>query len=202
MWRKTNYRNYRRMLSKRGLTGLETAIILIAFIIVAAAFAFAVLNLGFASTQKSGEVLKAGLEEATSSIELAGSVIAMGGNTTNGMKVYNATLYIKTAIGKRPVDLSSETLVISYVDPYIKVDKLEIGTQASVVELQGDGDTLIEYGELFKIVVFFDKIYEDASRVKLKPNDVFVIEVKPLVGALLKVERRLPPAIDPVMDLA
>lgn len=199
MWRKTNYR---RMLSKRGLTGLETAIILIAFIIVAAAFAFAVLNLGFASTQKSGEVLKAGLEEATSSIELAGSVIAMGGNTTNGMKVYNATLYIKTAIGKRPVDLSSETLVISYVDPYIKVDKLEIGTQASVVELQGDGDTLIEYGELFKIVVFFDKIYEDASRVKLKPNDVFVIEVKPLVGALLKVERRLPPAIDPVMDLA
>lgn len=50
---------------------------MIAFVIVAAAFAFAVLNLGFFSTQKSREVLKAGLEEATSSVELAGSVIAM-----------------------------------------------------------------------------------------------------------------------------
>ncbi|HDD40391.1 MAG TPA: hypothetical protein ENG21_03985, partial [Nitrososphaeria archaeon] len=99
--------------ARRGLTGLETAIILIAFVIVAAAFAFAVLNLGFSSTQKSGEVLKAGLEEATSSIELAGSVIAMGENASGTMKVANITLYVKTAVGKRPVDMSTNTLVIS-----------------------------------------------------------------------------------------
>lgn len=199
-WKTAN----RRRLGRRGLTGLETAIILIAFIIVAAAFAFAVLNLGFASTQKSGEVLRAGLEEATSSIELAGSVIAMGVDTANGRKPANVTIYLKTAIGKRPVDLSNETLVISYVDPYKKIDKLSMGKdkQAVVEELQGDGDTLIEYGELFKIVVFFDKIYGQAENVRLKPNDVFVVEIKPLVGALLKVERRLPPAIDPVMDLS
>ncbi len=86
--------------------------------IVAAAFAFAVLNLGFSSTQKSGEVLKAGLEEATSSIELAGSVIAMGENVSGTMKVANITLYVKTAVGKRPVDVSANTFVISYLDPY------------------------------------------------------------------------------------
>ncbi|MCL7391921.1 MAG: hypothetical protein LZ172_03465 [Thaumarchaeota archaeon] len=199
MWWKNQVR---RRKSRRGLTGLETAIILIAFIIVAAAFAFAVLNLGFASTQKSGEVLKAGLEEATSSIELAGSVIATGENSTSGMKVSTITLYVKTAVGKRPVDLSNETLIISYMDPYKVVDKLAYGTQVEVSEIQGDGDTLIEYGESFKIVIHVNTIYGGIDNVQLKANDVFVVEVKPPVGAILKVERRLPPAIDPVMDLA
>lgn len=200
MWWRTQVR---RKMSRRGLTGLETAIILIAFVIVAAAFAFAVLNLGFASTQKSGEVLKAGLEEATSSVELAGSVIATGEQAGDGvMKVSNITLYIKTAVGKRPVDLSNTTLIISYMDPYKVVDRLAHGTQVEVSEIQGDGDTLIEYGESFKIVILVDEIYGGIDNVLLKPNDVFIVEVKPLVGAILKVERRLPPAIDPVMDLA
>ncbi len=60
----------------RGLTGSETAIILIAFVVVAAAFAFAVLNLGFTTIQKSSEVIRAGLSEVTSAIELSGGVIA------------------------------------------------------------------------------------------------------------------------------
>ncbi|MEM3014659.1 MAG: archaellin/type IV pilin N-terminal domain-containing protein [Nitrososphaerota archaeon] len=60
---------------KAALTGLETAIILISFVIVAAAFSFAVLNLGLFTTQKSGEVVQAGIDEATSAIETVGSVI-------------------------------------------------------------------------------------------------------------------------------
>jgi len=191
-----------RRIARRGLTGLETAIILIAFVIVAAAFAFAVLNLGFSSTQKSGEVLKAGLEEATSSVELAGSVIAMGANTTNGVKVENFTIYIKTAVGKRPVDMSEQTLVISYLDPYKAVDKLTRGTEVDVEEIQGDGDTLLEYGEVFKIVIHVDQIYNGIDNVQLQPNDVISIEIKPSTGSILKVERMLPPAIDCVMDLA
>lgn len=189
-------------MSRRGLTGLETAIILIAFVIVAAAFAFAVLNLGFASTQKSGEVLKAGLEEATSSIELVGSVIATGEESADGMKVSSITLYVKTAVGKRPVDLSNRTLIVSYIDPYKVIDKLEQGTEVEVSEIQGDGDDLIEFGESFKIVIHVKEIYGGIDSVELKANDVFAVEVKPPIGAVLKVERRLPPAIDAVMDLA
>ena len=191
-----------RRMARRGLTGLETAIILIAFVTVAAAFAFAVLNLGFSSTQKSGEVLKAGLEEATSSVELAGSVIAMGANTTDGVKVENFTIYIKTAVGERPVDMSEQTLVISYLDPYKAVDKLTRGTEVDVEEIQGDGDTLLEYGEVFKIVIHVDQIYNGIDNVQLQPNDVVSIEIKPSTGSILKVERMLPPAIDCVMDLA
>lgn len=199
-WEKPNF-------GKRGLTGLETAIILIAFVIVAAAFAFAVLNLGFASTQKSGEVLRAGMKEATSSIELSGSVIAGGIKDAEGKyRVKNVTIYVKTAVGKMPVDMSNDTLTISYLDPYKHVDRLLRSndpqrTQVTVEEVRGDGDNLLEFGELWKIVIHIDNIYGGVDNIRLQPNDVFVVEIKPSVGSILKVERRIPPAIDPVMDL-
>jgi len=195
-----------RKTRRRGLTGLETAIILIAFVIVAAAFAFAVLNLGFASTQKSGEVLKAGLEEATSSIEPAGSVIAGGALSGDTYYVKNVSIYVKTAVGKRPVDMSNDTLTISYLDPYTHIDRLlrtsdPSTTQVTVTEVKGDGDSLLEFGEIWKIVIHLDNIYGSLDQVQLKPNDVFIVEIKPSVGSMLKVERRVPPSIDPVMDL-
>ena len=37
----------------RGVIGVESAIVMIAFVIVAAALAFVVLNMGFATTQKA-----------------------------------------------------------------------------------------------------------------------------------------------------
>ncbi|MCE4604605.1 MAG: flagellin, partial [Aeropyrum sp.] len=46
--------------------GIEAAIVLIAFVIVAAALAFVALNMGLFTTQKSKEVMQRGLEEATS----------------------------------------------------------------------------------------------------------------------------------------
>ena len=56
----------------RGFTGLEAAITLIAFVIVAAVFSYVVLNMGFYTTQKSQQVTKTGLEQSSSSMELAG----------------------------------------------------------------------------------------------------------------------------------
>ena len=64
-----------------------------------------------------------------------------------------------------------------------------------------DGDTLLEYGEDWKVVIHVDQIYGGAANVKLQPNDVVTIEIKPSTGSILKVERMLPPAIDYVMDL-
>jgi flagellin FlaB len=60
-YQKKGIHTYRKR--KAALTGLETAIILISFVIVAAAFSFAVLNLGLFTTQKSGEVVQAGIDD-------------------------------------------------------------------------------------------------------------------------------------------
>ena len=59
---------------QQGVTGLETAIILIAFVIVASVFAYVVLSAGLFSTQKAKEAVYAGLEEAQSTIELKGNI--------------------------------------------------------------------------------------------------------------------------------
>jgi archaeal flagellin N-terminal-like domain len=47
-------RGSRRISSnRRGILGIESAIVMIAFVVVAAALAFVVLNAGFGTTQKS-----------------------------------------------------------------------------------------------------------------------------------------------------
>jgi len=65
-----------------GITGLETAIVLIAFVAVASVFGFAVLSIGLFSSDKSKETVRAGMEEARSTIELKGSVTASATLTT------------------------------------------------------------------------------------------------------------------------
>ena len=63
---------------QRGVTGLETAIILIAFVVVASVFAFTVLSTGIFSAERGKETIHAGLREARSSAELKGTVTANG----------------------------------------------------------------------------------------------------------------------------
>ena len=53
---------------ERGMTGLETAIILIAFVTVAAVFGYAILSAGLFSAERAKETVYAGLNEANSSM--------------------------------------------------------------------------------------------------------------------------------------
>ena len=74
---------------ERGVTGLETAIILIAFVVVASVFAFTVLSTGIFSSQRSKETLFAGLKEAQGSLDAQGAVIANGA-TAKTLSLANA----------------------------------------------------------------------------------------------------------------
>ena len=68
---------------------MEAAIVLIAFVIVAAALAFVVLNMGFATTQKAKTSIISSLGQASSSLAISGKVTAVA-NVTDG--VLNATI--------------------------------------------------------------------------------------------------------------
>ena len=57
-------------------TGLETAIILIAFVVVASVFSFTILSTGLYSAEKGEGAVRAGIEEARGSLTLTGSIIA------------------------------------------------------------------------------------------------------------------------------
>ena len=64
--------------SHRGVIGVESAIVMIAFVIVAAALAFVVLNMGFSTTQRAKTAIISSLEESSSALEIAGKVTAAG----------------------------------------------------------------------------------------------------------------------------
>ena len=88
--------------SRRGMVGIEAAIVLIAFVIVAAALAFVVLNMGFFTTQRSQQVISSGLSEASTSLEVDGSVLAY---SHSGSKVDYLAIPIKVSPGRDAVDL-------------------------------------------------------------------------------------------------
>jgi flagellin-like protein len=55
------YKTVTRGTSQRGITGLETAIILIAVVVVASVFAFTVLSTGIFTSERSKETIFAGI---------------------------------------------------------------------------------------------------------------------------------------------
>lgn len=95
--------------NQRGITGLETAIILIAFVVVASVFSFTVLSTGVFASERSKETVYAGLEEAKSSLEPRGSVIAFkgrAGTASSDDTIYKITFVLANAIAGEPVDLT------------------------------------------------------------------------------------------------
>jgi len=55
-------------------SGLEAAIVLIAFVVVAAVFSYVMLGAGFFATQKSQEVTYSGIKQSTSNVVLDGVI--------------------------------------------------------------------------------------------------------------------------------
>ena len=92
---------------EKGITGLETAIILIAFVVVASVFAFTVLSTGIFASERSKETVFAGLEEAKSSIEPRGSVIAYKGNEDTTDTIYKVSFVVSNAVAGEPIDLTA-----------------------------------------------------------------------------------------------
>ena len=106
----------------RGIIGIESAIVLIAFVIVAAALAFVVLNMGFSTTQKAKTAIIAAVEEAGSSLEVAGKITAFG-NIEND--VLNATnIPMKIVSGGASSNLDGNYTSIKIITNNIEYDNI------------------------------------------------------------------------------
>ena len=118
--------------SHRGVIGVESAIVMIAFVIVAAALAFVVLNMGFTTSQKAKTTIIAGLEESGSSMQVAGKVISSGCTTSAGgcatTPYLNATSYpIKISSGGDAVNLGAATTAVKYLSNTVEYDDIYKG---------------------------------------------------------------------------
>ncbi|MDO9036041.1 MAG: flagellin, partial [Methanoregula sp.] len=94
-----------------GFTGLEAAIVLIAFVVVAAVFSYVVLGAGFFTTQKAQETVYTGVAQATSNIQMMGQVYGTASDTALG--VDNISFTIGLAPGSPTLDLSLMKIVFS-----------------------------------------------------------------------------------------
>lgn len=189
-----------RSLHKReeGITGLETAIILIAFVIVASVFAFVVLSTGLFSADRGKETVFAGLQKARGNLEVRGAVtvIDVGADgVINDTDPDTIVFNLANAAGGEPVSVDPAATTNSTVVNWIDANDRVANTTFSIDEILGDGDTLLEPGELFEITV------EVPTGSALDTNESFTLEVVPPAGGVSLIARTMPPEIDAVMDL-
>jgi archaeal flagellin FlaB len=113
----------------RGIIGIESAIVLIAFVIVAAALAFVVLNMGFATTQKAKTTIVSTLSEAGSSIEIEGKMIGSSHQPPSGPSSLNVTsIPIKIVGSGDSVNLDPSVTAVKYLSNQITYDNIYAGT--------------------------------------------------------------------------
>jgi flagellin FlaB len=114
----------------RGIIGVESAIVLIAFVIVAAALAFVVLNMGFTTAQKAKTTIVSTLAEAGSSLEIEGKAIGSSYQPGGGLpSSLNATSFpIKIAGSGDSVNLNPSITAIKYLSNLITYDNIYGGT--------------------------------------------------------------------------
>jgi flagellin FlaB len=183
-------------LNKReeGITGLETAIILIAFVIVASVFAFVVLSTGLFSAERGKETVFAGLEKARGNLEVRGALTVTDTDASGTITAAdNIEFNLANAAGGFPVLVDPAATTNSVVMNFIDAQARTADITYTVTEIQGDGDNLLENGELMEVNV--------TPGGTLDANEIFTIEVVPPQGGTLLIERTMPPEVDVVMDL-
>ena len=199
---------------KRGIVGIEAAIVLIAFVVIAAAFAYVVINMGFYSAQQAKSTIDKGIQEATSALTLDGFIIGL----TNGTDLQYLAIPLKLAVGRSEVDMANDTVVVSVLgdgfalsDIYdtvaVSTDSnltaLMIGTTAAKAKCyifndDGNGDTLLKQNEKAYMVINLSAGYVLGSYSKVK------VEIRTSRGAALMIQRDIPGGLptDKLVDLS
>jgi flagellin FlaB len=185
-----------------GITALETAIILIAFVVVASVFAFTMLSAGTFSTERGKETIYAGLNEVQSSMEIKGGVIAEATPSTASVSgtVTALVFTLSNVLGGEAINLSDgddAVVVFEYRDATQRIPITSTATSGWSVDWLGnvDEDGLLEAGELAEITVPL------SLTNPLQTNTTFVLEIKPPSGAVLNLQRTTPAWLEAVNDL-
>lgn len=186
--------------SDAGFTGLEAAIVLIAFVIVAAVFAFVVLQAGFSSAQQGQSVIHDGIGQAGSSCTVTGIVYGISATPdfvdaiiipiglTAGSEPIDITTVSVRLIGSRHREIVAQSVPLADVFP-------AYGKWSVQQRLNSDSDMLLEAGEQFMLNI------SPRDRNDCRPYSLFAIEIKPAGRAALRVERTVPGSLERVNRL-
>ncbi|MDE3095732.1 MAG: hypothetical protein KGK07_07005 [Chloroflexota bacterium] len=132
-----------------GITGVELAAIAGAIVLVSSLFAGVVLSTGTTASLQLEQTAQRALALATTGVQVDGPVLAQ----TDGTRATQVMVDLTTAAGGGAVNLdphaTSGRLVVSYVSATVLIPDLPY----SIVWMSGNGDTLLQPGELAEVVV-------------------------------------------------
>jgi flagellin FlaB len=175
---------------QRGISGLETAIILIAFVTVASVLAYSVLSAGIFSAEEGQKAVYAGLEGAQSTLEVKGSVLGL---SAGGTELETVQIVLGMAIAGNTVDM--DAVSINFWDDAIASTNVTWTYALSAQSTERGSVNLMEGDELMVVTVTVPA----AATVGI--YDTFTLQVLPPNGSALTIQRTLPGAIYAVMTL-
>jgi len=186
--------------SDAGFTGLEAAIVLIAFVVVAAVFGYVVLTAGILFSEESRSTVHQGIHETGSSVTLTGAVYGVS-NTRE--RIDFIIIPVGLTAGSDPIDIT--TVSVRFIGPAHRKDidrnvpLIDVfpgyGKWSVQERFNADSDILLEAGEQYVLNISPD------VRTDCKPYRSFVVEIKPAGRAALRVERTVPGSIDRITVL-
>lgn len=169
----------------RAFTGLEAAIIFIAFVVVASVFAYVVLGVGMTTSQKSQEVMHAALEEAGSALRPGYTVIAK----LDTLGVLDFVKFdLETTADLAAVDMGSMTYTIATKETLLTFS----AGDAHITEIwryQKDSDDLLESGEVVTVKLM-------VGSADIRSGDTFTIGMTAAGGATASLTRTIPAGIE------
>jgi len=174
----------------KGIRGLETAIILIAFVTVASVLAYSVLSAGIFSAEEGQKAVYAGLEGAQSTMEVKGSVLGL---SAGGTELETAQLVLGMAIAGNTVDM--DAVSINFWDDTNSSTNVTWTYALSAQSTERGSTNLLEGDELMVVTVTIPA----AATVAI--YDTFTLQVLPPNGSALTIERTIGGSIEAVMTL-
>ena len=184
---------------ERGITGLETAIILIAFVVVAAVFAFAILNAGLGATSNAEDAISTAQTETQSTLAPRGDTIlvarapAAPGDPFPDVETIRFKL--APSPGAKQISLDNGSTLVQYSDNTTAAETAQLGDtplvgvnpciqETAAVWLTGDGN-VVDKGEIVQITVTL-------RTTCLLANESWKVEVYPRDGAIVSVQGKTP----------
>jgi flagellin FlaB len=195
-----------------GFTGLEAAIVLIAFVVVAAVFSYVVLGAGFFTTQKAQQTVYSAVGQSSSTLELIGNVYGLNTSATTPstpMEVDTVNFTLGLAAGATAVDMSKTTMVYSDANSLIPLagpsgttawtalpTNLPTGTNAQwAITADQNSPTGKFTGSLNPNEQYTITVYIPTG---IPANDKFNIQISPSIGASISLTRTVPGTVTAV----
>jgi len=173
--------------SSDAFTGLEAAIVLIAFVVVAAVFAYVVLGAGFFTTQKAQEAVYKSVEQSTTNLQMIGNVYGIATDPSSGIDEIKFS--ISLAPGAPAINL--EKLDIVFSTPNTTPIILTIGNNTSTSEFTAKLNAFTPVSSLQKN----DQVEINFKVAPIPKDTVLNIEIRSGVGAALPFSKTTPATI-------